>query len=183
MEDEGAQARYVVERVLGNREAGIALKAQAVLFRASHHSAVLELELTRRKIPFVKFGGLKFLESAHIKDVLACLRFIENPRDRVAGFRVINLIPGLGPSTAGRILDGMSFAVPRAAVAGLANVTVPARAAPEWRSLAALLQELCAAEVEWPLDFDRVRMWYEPHLRRIHEDDADVRASDLLQLG
>jgi DNA helicase-2/ATP-dependent DNA helicase PcrA len=137
----------------------------------------------RRKIPFVKFGGLKFLESAHIKDVLACLRFIENPRDRVAGFRVINLIPGLGPSTAGRILDGMSFAVPRAAVASLADVTVPARAAPEWRGLAALLQELCAAEVEWPLDFERVRMWYEPHLRRIHEDDADVRAGDLLQLA
>jgi DNA helicase-2/ATP-dependent DNA helicase PcrA len=183
VEDEGAQARYVVERALENREAGIALKAQAVLVRASHHSAVLELELTRRKIPFVKFGGLKFLESAHIKDVLACLRFIENLRDRVAGFRVINLIPGLGPSTAGRILDGMSFAVPRAAVASLADVTVPARAAPEWRGLAALLQELCAAEVEWPLDFERVRIWYEPHLRRIHEDDADVRAGDLAQLA
>ena len=84
---------------------------------------------------------------------------------------------------AGRILDGMSFAVPRAAVASLANVAVPARAAPEWRGLAALLQELCAAEVEWPVDFERVRMWYEPHLRRIHEDDADVRAYVVETLG
>ena len=64
------------------------LKAQAVLFRTSHHSATLEVELTRRNIPFVKFGGLKFLEAAHVKDVLAVLRFAENPRDRVAGFRV-----------------------------------------------------------------------------------------------
>src|SRR5262249_18606516 len=78
--DEASQAQYVVERVLGNRETGLALRAQAVLFRTSHHSAALELELTRRNIPFVKFGGLKFLESTHVKDVLACLRFVENPR-------------------------------------------------------------------------------------------------------
>lgn len=183
VEDEGAQARYVVERVLENRETGIMLKAQAVLFRASHHSARLELELTRCKIPFVKFGGLKFLESAHVKDLLACLRFVENPRDRMAGFRVINLIPGLGPSTAGRILDGINVVAPTAAPPDLANVAVPARAAPEWRALAALLHELWAKELEWPLDLERVGMWYEPHLRRIHEDDADVRAADLAQLA
>jgi DNA helicase-2/ATP-dependent DNA helicase PcrA len=68
------QARYVAERVLENRETGTALKAQAVLFRASHHSAALEIELALRGIPFVKFGGLKFLDTAHVKDVLACLR-------------------------------------------------------------------------------------------------------------
>ncbi len=73
--DEADQARYVVEKVLESREAGLALKAQAVLFRASHHSGPLEVELTRRNIPFVKFGGLKFLEAAHIKDMLALLRF------------------------------------------------------------------------------------------------------------
>ena len=81
-------------RVLEKREAGTALKAQAVLFRTSHHSDPLEVELTRRNIPFVKFGGLKFLEAAHVKDVLAVLRFAENPRDRVAGFRVLQLLPG-----------------------------------------------------------------------------------------
>jgi DNA helicase-2/ATP-dependent DNA helicase PcrA len=84
--DEAGQARYVVEKVLGNRETGMALKAKAVLFRASHLSGPLEFELTRRNIPFVKFGGLKFLDAAHVKDVLALLRFAENPRDRVAGF-------------------------------------------------------------------------------------------------
>ena len=103
--DEADQALYVVETVLQNREAGLALKAQAVLFRASHHSGPLEVELTRRNIPFVKFGGLKFLEAAHIKDVLAVLRFAENPRDRVAGFRVIQLMPGIGPATAAKALD------------------------------------------------------------------------------
>ena len=86
--DDTAQAGYIVERTLENREAGITLKSQAVLFRASHHSASLEVELTRRNIPFVKFGGLKFLEAAHIKDVLAVLRWGQNIRDRVAGFRV-----------------------------------------------------------------------------------------------
>ncbi len=98
--DDTAQAGYIVERILENREAGIALKSQAVLFRASHHSARLEVELTRRNIPFVKFGGLKFLEAAHIKDVLAVLRWANNPRDRVAGFRVAQLLPGIGPGSA-----------------------------------------------------------------------------------
>jgi len=83
--DEADQARYVVERVLESREAGIKLKQQAVLFRPSHHSGPIEIELTRRNIPFVKFGGLKFLEAAHVKDLLALLRFVENPRDRISG--------------------------------------------------------------------------------------------------
>src|SRR5215510_1888013 len=103
--DDAAQAGYIVEKILETREAGIILKAQAVLFRASHHSASLEVELTRRNIPFVKFGGLKFLEAAHIKDLLALLRFVENPRDRVAGFRVLQLMPGAGPATATKVLD------------------------------------------------------------------------------
>ena len=94
--DEADQARYIVERVLENREVGTILKQQAVLFRTSHHSGPLEVELTRRNIPFVKFGGLKFLDSAHVKDMLAVLRFAQNPRDRVAGFRLMQLIPGVG---------------------------------------------------------------------------------------
>jgi DNA helicase-2/ATP-dependent DNA helicase PcrA len=88
------------------------LKAQAVLFRASHHSASLEVELTRRNIPFVKFGGLKFLEAAHIKDVLAVLRWAQNIRDRVAGFRVAQLLPGIGPAKAQSILAYRKRTVP-----------------------------------------------------------------------
>ena len=95
--DDNAQAGYIVENILANRETGIRLKSQAVLFRASSHSATLEVELTRRNIPFVKFGGLKFLEAAHIKDVLAVLRWANNLRDRVSGFRVAQLLPGHRP--------------------------------------------------------------------------------------
>ena len=98
--DETEQANYIVEKVLEAREAGQQLKQQAVLFRTSHHSGPLEIELTRRNIPFVKFGGLKFLDSAHVKDVLALLRFAQNPRDRVAGFRLLQLLPGVGPALA-----------------------------------------------------------------------------------
>jgi ATP-dependent DNA helicase UvrD/PcrA len=179
VQDDGAQARYVVQRVLANREAGIELKKQSVLFRTSHHSAALELELTRRNIPFVKFGGLKFLESAHIKDVLACLRWIENPRDRVSGFRVIRLVPGIGAKTATRILDAVE--TPRS-VTALNRLIVPPRAEADWRDLVALFARLCDRNFAWPADLEAVRLWYEPHLRRIHEQDADVRASDLLQL-
>src|SRR5262249_10093600 len=89
--DENDPALYVVKSVLEALESGALLRQQAVLFRASHHSGPLEIELKRRNIPFVKFGGLKFLEAAHIKDVLAALRFVENPRDQVAGFRVLHL--------------------------------------------------------------------------------------------
>ena len=110
--DEIGQARCVVEQVLANRENGMALKEQAVLFRASHHSATLEVELTLRNIPFVKFGGLRFLEAAHVKDVLAVLRWAENPRDRVAGFRVLQIVPGIGPANAGRVLDHLLSALP-----------------------------------------------------------------------
>ena len=126
--DEVDQARYVAEKILEQREAGVALKAQAVLFRATHHSGPLEIELTRRNIPFVKFGGLKFLEASHVKDVLAFLRWAENPRDRSAGFRVVQLLPGVGPATAGRLLDlVMNAADPPQAVA--AFVAPPASAA------------------------------------------------------
>jgi DNA helicase-2/ATP-dependent DNA helicase PcrA len=102
--DDADQANYVVEQVLARREAGVRLKAQAVLFRTAQHSVRLELELTRRNIPFVKFGGLKFLEAAHVKDVLAVLRWAQNPRDRIAGFRAMQLVAGIGPKTASRVL-------------------------------------------------------------------------------
>jgi len=102
--DEMAQVQYVVNAILEHREGGIDLKRQAVLFRTAHHSAPLEIELARRNIPFVKYGGLKFLEAAHIKDVLCVLRWAENPRDAVAGFRILQLLPGIGPSVARNVI-------------------------------------------------------------------------------
>jgi DNA helicase-2/ATP-dependent DNA helicase PcrA len=99
------QADYVADRVLAQREAGVALKCQAVLFHASRYSALLEIELARRNIPFVKYGGLRFLEAAHVKDVLSLLRWAENPSDEVAGFRVLQLMPGIGAANARKALD------------------------------------------------------------------------------
>src|SRR6202043_707800 len=95
-----AQAIYVADQVLEPREAGIYLRHQAVLFRTSHHSGRLEIELAGRNIPFLKYGGLKFIEAAHVKDLLAILRWAENPRDALAGFRVLQLLPGIGPASA-----------------------------------------------------------------------------------
>jgi DNA helicase-2/ATP-dependent DNA helicase PcrA len=178
--DEADQARYVVEKVLENREAGLALKSQAILFRASHHSGPLEVELTRRNIPFVKFGGLKFLEAAHIKDVLAFLRWAENPRDRVAGFRVIQLLPGVGPVTAARVLDRM--AEQSDPMRALSEFTPPAAAVEHWRSFVEAVQLVGAKSAGWPAELDLVCRWYAPHLERIH-DDAAVRQADLVQLG
>ena len=177
--DETDQARYIVERVLENREAGSILKQQAVLFRTSHHSGLLEVELTRHNIPFVKFGGLKFLEAAHVKDVLALLRFLENPRDRVAGFRVLQLMPGVGAGSAQRVLDYVAAAADPVAALGLAPA--PPRAGAEWPSFLGLVDDLRGRGPGWPAELERARLWYEPHLERIHED-ASSRRADLLQL-
>ncbi len=177
--DDADQARYVVERVLANREEGVALKQQAVLFRAAHHSGQLEIELTRRNIPFVKYGGLKFLDTAHVKDVLALLRFASNPRDRVSGFRVLQLLPGIGPSSAADVLDRL--AETDAAGTVLASYQPPARAAADWPDFARLAADLRGGRAGWPAEMEHVRLWYEPHLERIHED-AVIRRNDLLQL-
>jgi DNA helicase-2/ATP-dependent DNA helicase PcrA len=176
--DEAEQASYVADQVLEAREEGIVLKQQAVLFRASHHSGPLEIELTRRNIPFVKFGGLKFLDSAHVKDVLAVLRFAENPKDRVAAFRVMQLLPGIGPSSAASALEAMERALDP--VLGLQLFRAPARADADWRGFVELFSSL-RSRSGWPSDLEHVRLWYEPHLERIHED-AVVRRADLLQL-
>lgn len=177
--DEADQAAYVVEQVLANRELGVTLKSQAVLFRSSSHSGSLEVELTRRNVPFVKFGGLKFLDSAHVKDLLAVLRFAQNPRDRVAGFRLLQMLPGVGPQTAGRILDTM--AADPEPLMSLAEIQPPPRSGESWPALVTLLATLRKAQAGWPGEIALARDWYEPHLDRIHED-ADTRKADLLQL-
>jgi DNA helicase-2/ATP-dependent DNA helicase PcrA len=184
--DDAAQARYVVEQVLDAREQGVKLKSQAVLFRAAHHSAALEIELTRRNIPFVKFGGLKFLDSVHVKDVLAVLRWAENPRDRVAGFRVVQLLPGVGPATAAKVLDELIERAdggdPVATAGGvLAAFAAPARAQEDWHPFVRLMSSVYGRQTPWPAEFEMVRRWYEPHLERNHEDAA-IRHADLLQM-
>lgn len=179
VKDEIDQAAYIVEQVLANREIGMTLKQQAVLFRTSSHSSALEIELTRRNIPFVKFGGLKFLDAAHVKDMLAVMRFSQNPRDRVAGFRVLKLLPGIGPQTAGKILD--TIAADPEPLQSLAEIPPPAKTGDDWPAFVTLVTALRKADAGWPAEIGTVRMWYEPHLDRIHED-ADTRKDDLLQL-
>src|SRR5208282_2712050 len=145
----------------------------------SHHSAVLEIELSRHNIPFVKFGGLKFLEAAHIKDLLAVLRWAENPLDRMTGFRVLQLLPGIGPGTAGKLLDRLAG---RSAVQLMCSFQPPARAAADWPAFTLLMQRLWTKAVEWSAEIDLVREWYQPHLEQKFAD-ALVRAGDLDQLA
>ncbi len=105
--DEDHQSTLVCEQVLAHRESGTALREQAVLVRAAHHSDRLEIELGRRGIPFVKYGGLRYLEAAHVKDLLASFRVADNPRDEVAWFRLLQLLPGVGPTKAKRAVSAL----------------------------------------------------------------------------
>lgn len=178
--DEAEQARWVVNRVLEHRESGLSLKSQAVLFRTSSHSTALELELVRRNIPFVKFGGLKFLEASHIKDMLAVLRFAQNPNGRMAGFRVMQLIPGIGPATAAKILDLMHEATDHIPL--LNTFQPPSSAAGEWQAFVQLYAALRNPNLAWPADINLAKDWYLTQLDRIH-DDAHVRAADVEQLA
>ena len=178
--DEAEQARWVCNRVLEHREAGLALTAQAVLFRAASHSAALELELMRRNVPFVKFGGLKFLEASHIKDVLAVLRFAQNPSGRISGYRVAQLIPGIGAATATRLLDAVAQAPE--AVRAVEQFEAPPKAGADWQIFVALYRALRTAGLRWPADIELVKQWYLPHLERMH-DDAAVRVADVEQLA
>ena len=107
--DEDTQTDAVCDRILAHREAGVALHDQAVLVRAAHHSALLELELGARRIPYVKYGGLRFVEAAHVKDMLAAFRLADNPNDVVAWFRLLQLLVGVGPATAHRVVAALGL--------------------------------------------------------------------------
>jgi len=182
VEDGDAEAEYVVTSILANRELGMALKDQAVLFRGAHHSDRLELELVRRNIPYVKFGGLKFLEAAHVKDLLSVLKWAENPRNEVAAFRVLKLLPGMGPANAARCFERL--AVNEHSISALEEFRAPAAAAGEWPAFCSLMVSLGGAEIGdrgWQSQVSEVRRWYQPHLERIY-DGIDTREADLEQL-
>ena len=107
---ENLQSKFIVDKILDLREEGVPLKDIAVLFRSSFFSFDLEIELNKANIPFQKFGGMKFIETAHIKDVLAFLRIAANPKDIVSWYRVLLLLEGVGPKTAQKILDELATA-------------------------------------------------------------------------
>ncbi|HMI36700.1 MAG TPA: ATP-dependent helicase, partial [Steroidobacteraceae bacterium] len=174
-----SQAEYVCNQILKRREAGVLLRKQAVLFRNASASDGLEVELLRRRIPFVKYGGLKFLEAAHVKDMLSVLRWADNPRNTLAAFRILQLLPGMGPANAQRIVSeleqqGGGFAL-------LAKVQKPAAALQDLPRLSKLLTTLAEPQRPWPGQVRLVRDWYQPHLERQFEE-THTRLGDLDQL-
>jgi len=180
VEDAFSQAEYIVEQILATREIGGALKRHAILFRSSHHSDVLEIELTKRNIPYVKYGGLKFLEAAHVKDLLSVLRWADNPRNAVSGFRVLKLVPGIGPALANQALlhlEAHAFAVK--SLGGFA--AVPQAVKLDFRRFCDLFEKLADPQTPWPGQVGLAREWYKPQLERLY-DAGWTRMGDLEQL-
>ncbi|MBI2964484.1 MAG: ATP-dependent helicase, partial [Deltaproteobacteria bacterium] len=181
-ESESFQSRFVCQRILELREEGVPLEEIAVLFRSSYHSFDLELELARADLPFVKRGGFKFVESAHVKDLVAHLRVAVNPRDTVSWLRVLLLLEGVGPKRAGEMLEAI-------AAAGGDPAPLRAAAGGRWKGareevgrLAALLAALAAEQPPPQAALERAMVHYEPILKRVHPDDYPRRAKDLEHL-
>jgi DNA helicase-2/ATP-dependent DNA helicase PcrA len=179
IDDLAGQAEYVCGQILKRREAGVPLRRQAVLFRNASASDALEIELARRRIPFVKYGGLKFLEAAHIKDLLAMLRWADNPRNSLAAFRVLQLLPGMGPVNARKCVELLQ--AQDGAVSALKGFTPPQAMASGYGKLQGLLQELTEPQRPWPGQVRLAREWYQPHFERIYEH-IHTRVGDLDQL-
>ncbi|CAN5876992.1 ATP-dependent helicase [soil metagenome] len=185
--DEAQQTRFVVDRILQLHESGVLLNDMAVLFRAGYMSADLEIELANRKIPFDKWGGLKFLEAAHVKDVLAFLRVSENPRDEVSWYRILMLMPGIGDVTAREMMSTMQERAwdPDA----FTHLVAPPKAREAHRSLAALLRQLRGvtnrdgevAGAKVASDIAAVRSLYDAVLKEKY-DRPEARLADLDQL-
>ncbi len=185
--DDDFEARFVAQMVLDKRDAGTALNRQAVLFRSGWCSYALEAELQRRKIPFVKFGGLKLAEAAHVKDVVAHLRVAENPADAVAWNRALRLVEGVGPQTARRLLEWIGTAAtgggPGAAVQALRQsideiVPAPSVAHGVGRLVEALTP-LRDAALAPEAQVERILDYYRPLFERVYADDFPTREADL----
>ncbi len=176
--DAPEEARQVADALVADMELGGRLRDHAVLMRASHHSDLLELELTARRIPFVKYGGLKFLEAAHVKDFLATLRVLDNPQDEVAWFRLLRLHKGVGPASAGAMLK-LVLDDPTNTGAVVAAAPSPARTA-----LADTLQKLNDATSPHPVgqQVTTCATVLKPLLQNRYRDSA-VRLGDVDRLA
>jgi DNA helicase II / ATP-dependent DNA helicase PcrA len=179
VDDVAAQAEYVASEILKRREMNVPLRRQAVLFRNSSASDVLEVELARRRIPFVKYGGLKFLEASHVKDLISVLRWADNARNTLAAFRVLQLLPGMGPANARKAIE--HFEAQSCNFHSLKDFTPPEGLAVAWRKLVELMRQLGETERQWQGQVHLVREWYRPHLERIYEH-FHSRIGDLDQL-
>ncbi|HWW78533.1 MAG TPA: ATP-dependent helicase, partial [Steroidobacteraceae bacterium] len=174
-----SQAEYVCTEILRRREANVPLRRQAVLFRTSSHSDILEVELAKRKIPFVKYGGLKFLEAGHIKDLMAILRWADNPRNTLAAFRTLQLLPGMGPVNARKAIDHLE--AQGGSFTALQTFTPPQPASAAWAKLSELMLALGEPQRPWPGQLHLARDWYKPQFERIYEH-FHTRLGDLDQL-
>jgi DNA helicase-2/ATP-dependent DNA helicase PcrA len=183
--DENEQSAQVCEQVLEHREQGVPLQRQEVLFRTGHHSDLLELELTRRNIPFVKYGGLKFLESAHIKDALAVMRVLENPRDEVSWFRVLQLLDGIGPAGARAVMLAIGVSATGNPLRTFVDTTprVPDAAREGLESLRSTLAECSRSGSSLPpaAELARIRRFCEPFIEARYSS-PQARLQDLEQL-
>ena len=178
-QDEHMQSRFVAERILELREEGMELSEMAVLFRSSFHSFDLELELQRRDIPFIKRGGFKFIETAHIKDVLAHMRIVANPTDAVSWLRALTIVPGVGHRTAERAIETLVSAPdPTKELARLAGAAAP-RAAGGFRRLSSLLKAIGVEGMSPADQLAIVLEYYLPLMRDAYPDDYPKRERDL----
>ena len=188
-QNESLQSRFVIQKVLELREQGIPLDDMAVLFRSSYLSFDLEIELNKANIPFVKFGGFKFIETAHIKDLVSYLRVIENPRDAVAWNRILLLVDGIGPRTAEKVIEELLARRPAsgpgpAAETGGTSVSLPVfwteyNAYPD--RLRALFDALKGAAPTHITPADKIQqllLYYEPVFMKRY-DDHNKRRKDL----
>lgn len=171
------ESRFVCQMVLELREQGVPLRDQAILFRAGHNSYELEVELNRRNIPFVKYGGLKLSEAAHVKDVLAHLRVLENPRDAVSWNRILLLLEGIGPKTAGQVIDWLQSAGEDPLV--LPDRPFSPRYADALASLFEMLRRIRADSMPLEQQVGAVLDYYEPILKRRYYEDFPKRLQDL----
>jgi len=185
--DEAEQSEVLCRNVLEHREEGTLLRRQAVLFRAAHHSDLLEVELARRNIPFVKYGGLKFLEAAHVKDVLALLRILDNPFDEVSWFRVLQLLEGVGPTGARRLMGwlGVRRELPDAPSPLRRLIDGPPECAPPVRDqlaeLGSALRDCSTTDLPPAAQIERFRQFLIPVFDRLYSS-ARERLRDLEQL-
>ena len=178
-QDEHGQSEYIADKILALREEGVELAEMAVLFRSGWHSNDLEIELASRNIPFVKYGGQKFVEAAHIKDMLSYLRIAQNVSDHVSWYRLLLLLPGIGPKTAEGVIRHLAYPQGGQGVDPCGDKIFARR--PELTELFKLYKKLDLKELKPAEMLELCVEHYQPLLKNKY-DDFDKRLNDIASL-
>ena len=173
--DDGAQAQFVVDKVLANRKSGMLLAEQAVLVRIGTHSTDVEAECRRRKIAFVKFGGHAFIDRDGVRDMLAVLAWAENPRDHTSAARLIGDMPGIGDKITRRFIASIEGTK---IITALREFNPPTSAEAAWSDLLSLMRKLRNRETSWPEQIKAVRLWMRARAKP-QGDDANASGRDI----